>query len=1289
MTLVILSVCAVATAMAQAPHRVPAEAREAFDRGVALRAGQNLQGALTELSHAVQVDPEFSEAWRQRGLVYSDMERLKEAMADLDQAIKADPRNAKAFVSRGFVRAKQRDYKGAILEITKAIEIDPQYSNAYMNRGTNKYRLGDRQGAIADYDRAIESDPRNAPAIYSRGVVRAELKDAAGAREDFRRSLDVDPNHAYAAQTKQQLAALSSSDPGPRGAAGAPPAPAPPAGTSSPAPAPRSPSTSGPPAVGEPSFLVADVVRVSMPKDPLDRSSWPTGDVLWASANRAPLALSAAGQAIRVPGHLEFARMSPGIYAAAISAAKEAMRLIQGPLTPDAEQAFDAKWAPCFDYPSQEVIEYFNKLNPLLARFLDGRAGFNTALQALQKELLAAGAAASENDGEGAATAMSAARAHKTLMDGYERAMGEAEAAIAALGPVPNPFEVRARHAKALAAAVAELQPAPAAKPEAVGAAEYWVLSKGTVEEKPSQSGGDYVYTFSHAEGFAAGSVDVSQTDQVSKKVFRDSIGGSVKWTIPPRLVRAAGGADGFESSLEAQCTQVRLSSTTGAYASLPCASVVVDTLNGDRTAVQAAPAKPADRFAGKIIWRSNFGNEMFVDVRAGTAGGSATYHYTYTLQKLSAAQAADVQAKAEESVAQSAQQAGLAAADAAARGTAARAKAEGIAFQKEMALYFGQQSERAAAGLARATDPAVLKALTVQELAYDASRAAAEDHEAYLETGQWQRTRTLYDAYNLAVMDRNASEEAARAREPENIANATLRQVDLMPPELRAAVRATWDSQVTAAVIMNRDTATMKRASAQVAQQVRAYWSGIAGREEDTAAVMHGLTLGAQATEIGAGIALIGVAGSAAAGAGLTGAVLWGAEMLTGAAYGGATGYVQGGPDEAARRALQWAGTLGFAASEGLDGWARSGDAATGVKTGAQMLLFGKAAEIGIKWAGAKAWKPGPTGLEAAEVAEYGRGLAAGRQAIARAEKAEWTLAQAMGKGATQAEIDRLTLEAQRHAAALNADWYAKFHLKTKGATMAGQAFDRRVTQVYESVMPEFTKELERRGYNAAAMRFKPMRNPSSAGTVSMDLDLALIETPGLTILKNGSPASRGRFQQDAQAAWDKVYQARTGQSAARSLLNITTSAHREAFTTKLLQKRVPWGTLTPAEIAQAADAVRVKVSDMPLPAMAKFVENARGLEKEMRTKILPSLSEQAARAANRGDAARAQSMRESQKYLQGIYDQLAEIGKHEHAPLEIWQLHQRLTQTTGGKSVWELADALGVVWEASAKVK
>jgi hypothetical protein len=581
--------------------------------------------------------------------------------------------------------------------------------------------------------------------------------------------------------------------------------------------------------------------------------------------------MSAKTQAIRIPGHLDFNQMSPAIYGSAVSTAKEGMRLLQGPLSAEEQNAFDAKWAPYFDYPCSEVIDYFNKLNPLLARFLDARGGSNVALQALHKALAAAGGAGMENNPQAVATPFSAARLQKTALDGYQKAMAEAEAAIAALGPMPNPYEIRARHAKAFADAAANATaPAPAKKVPVVSAAEYWVMSGMTVEENRNQSGGGNVYSFTHSEGFASGSYDLTETDQVSKKVFHDALAGSVKWTIPPRLFKTESTLSGFDSSLDAQCTRVQPSTPSSSANSLPCASVTVKNLmNNDNTAVQASAAKTVDQRKAKIFFQDRNGPEVYLDIIAGTIGGVATYHYKYTLQKLSAAQAAELQAKADESVGKAADQSAKTASDYAATEQARRAKVEALAFQKEMSSYFEQQRTRAQAELAQATDPRVQKELSVQALAYDADRAAADDNAVYLETGQWQRTRTAYDDYNFAVMDRNACEEAARIREPENLVNATLHQIDLMPPELRDSIRATWESQVNASVIMNRDTATMKKAAAEVAAQVRAYWNGVSGRESDKAFVLDGLTKTAQATEVGAGIALLGVAGAAGAGAG------------------------------------------------------------------------------------------------------------------------------------------------------------------------------------------------------------------------------------------------------------------------------------------------------------------------------------------------------------------------------------------------------------------------------------
>ncbi len=81
-------------------------------------------------------------------------------MADYNKAIELDPQNSDAYNNRGIAKKDLNDYAGAIADYNKAIELDPQHSVVYNNRGLAKNDLKDYAGAIADYDKAIELFPQ-------------------------------------------------------------------------------------------------------------------------------------------------------------------------------------------------------------------------------------------------------------------------------------------------------------------------------------------------------------------------------------------------------------------------------------------------------------------------------------------------------------------------------------------------------------------------------------------------------------------------------------------------------------------------------------------------------------------------------------------------------------------------------------------------------------------------------------------------------------------------------------------------------------------------------------------------------------------------------------------------------------------------------------------------------------------------------------------------------------------------------------------------------------------------
>ena len=86
-----------------------------------------------------------------RGVAYRRASDKEKALADFAQAIEITPDYREAYNNRGMVLADNYEYEAAITEFTKAIEIDSDYWYAYNNRAMSKWALGDRKGAESDY----------------------------------------------------------------------------------------------------------------------------------------------------------------------------------------------------------------------------------------------------------------------------------------------------------------------------------------------------------------------------------------------------------------------------------------------------------------------------------------------------------------------------------------------------------------------------------------------------------------------------------------------------------------------------------------------------------------------------------------------------------------------------------------------------------------------------------------------------------------------------------------------------------------------------------------------------------------------------------------------------------------------------------------------------------------------------------------------------------------------------------------------------------------------------------
>jgi tetratricopeptide (TPR) repeat protein len=67
-----------------------------------------------------------------------ELEEHRTAIADHTKAIELNPNDSEAYNNRGDAKNDLEDYKGAIVDYTKAIELNTNYSEAYNSRGTAK-----------------------------------------------------------------------------------------------------------------------------------------------------------------------------------------------------------------------------------------------------------------------------------------------------------------------------------------------------------------------------------------------------------------------------------------------------------------------------------------------------------------------------------------------------------------------------------------------------------------------------------------------------------------------------------------------------------------------------------------------------------------------------------------------------------------------------------------------------------------------------------------------------------------------------------------------------------------------------------------------------------------------------------------------------------------------------------------------------------------------------------------------------------------------------------------------
>ena len=626
----------------------------------------------------------------------------------------------------------------------------------------------------------------------------------------------------------------------------------------------------------------------------------------------------------------------------------------------------------------------------------------------------------------------------------------------------------------------------------------------------------------------------------------------------------------------------------------------------------------------------------------------------------------------------------------------------ETIAFHQSMIELLSRNLQKDQDELNRETRPARLKALAFRMVQLQSDMQAEQDLIASYQTGQLVHTRSAFDEFAYNKFLQNVRQDAERADATRRIAAGVEEQIGLLPEELRKSMREKSRRILDSGVIASGNVEKAQALAQSLNSMIEGYWEGEAARNEEREIDKQEYKAYVNAALMAAGAGIVGFGSAAfAATFGETAAITVWAPHLIGGIYGGGTGLITGGPAEAVTQAIAWTGPIGFAATQFVEG------AWHGVDNQKDATLLDRA------WAGAK---QAGTAYVLGKGIEFGAGLAAkgslalfgensilfkpvlgpsrnARLAFAEAkmkqdvkdaesliglyqEKQTALALMKTRRPAGSPELQQAEKELKQLAASLNSSYHCKWLLKYKAHPSVRRSFSAMVDESYRETTPGMLRLLEKQGYDVSNLRFKPTRNASSAGTSSMDLDLALQEPPGLVITKGGKPVSISEFQRDAQQALNEAYHSATGFSANRSEVNLTTSLHSESYASKaLLKKNVNFSRLTPDEVASIGKVLNVKMdkiqNDPVLSEIAKVQSQCREAAKEIENMLLKDLRQKLQTA--KPGSPEAQQAAADITYWTDMLKNFKQISMQETNPYTILELDRAVRAQTGGKGVQE----------------
>lgn len=179
-------------------------------------------------TNAIEANPNFTDAYINRGLVYNELKEYKNSIADYDKAIEMDSKCALAFNNRGYSKFLAGDFDGALKDYNKAILLNPKMKMAldnkamlfskacmeddkdfegkyYLSLGITELREGNIAEAIRNFDESIKLNSNTELPYFYKGIAYQSLNKNDEAYENYSKAIEINKNMIDAYYNRGQL----------------------------------------------------------------------------------------------------------------------------------------------------------------------------------------------------------------------------------------------------------------------------------------------------------------------------------------------------------------------------------------------------------------------------------------------------------------------------------------------------------------------------------------------------------------------------------------------------------------------------------------------------------------------------------------------------------------------------------------------------------------------------------------------------------------------------------------------------------------------------------------------------------------------------------------------------------------------------------------------------------------------------------------------------------------------------------------------------------------------------